>query len=92
MVNERRIGQMGNNPLLIVRIHRPTGRYKRISNMAALLTVKGFCQEYEVSRSTVYRLRDSGDVPHVKIGRATRIRSEDAQRWFASLSEHTAND
>lgn len=58
----------------------------------ALLTVKRFCDEYSVSRSTAYRLRDSGDVPHVYIGRTTRIRREDAESWYESLRESKAND
>lgn len=60
--------------------------------MPALLTIAHFCREYCVSRSTCYRLRDSGDVPHVKIGRTTRIRREDAERWYESLRESKAND
>ena len=60
--------------------------------MAALLTIKYFCEEYGVSRSTAYRLRDSGDVPHVHIGRAVRIKREDAERWCESLFERKAND
>ncbi|MBI1402290.1 MAG: helix-turn-helix domain-containing protein [Porphyrobacter sp.] len=60
--------------------------------MAALITVTFFCEEYGVSRSTAYRLRDRGEVPHVKIGRATRIRREDAERWYQSLVDDAAND
>lgn len=60
--------------------------------MAALLTVKYFCEEYGVSRSTAYRLRDSGAVPHVYIGRAVRIRREDAERWYESLFDDASND
>lgn len=60
--------------------------------MAALLTVKWFCDEYGISRSTAYRLRDRGEVPHVKIGRAVRIRREDAESWYESLAEDVAND
>lgn len=59
--------------------------------MAALMTIKNFCDEYGISRSTAYRLRDRGEVPHVKIGRAARIRREDAERWYESLPE-AAND
>lgn len=58
----------------------------------ALLTIKRFCNEYSVSRSTAYRLRDRGDVPHVYIGRATRIRREDAERWYESLRNDASND
>lgn len=60
--------------------------------MAALITIKNFCDEYGLSRSTVYRLRDRGEVPHVKIGRSTRIRRVDAERWYQSLAESAAND
>lgn len=59
--------------------------------MAALITIRYFCDEYGISRSTAYRLRDRGEVPHVKIGRAVRIRREDAERWYKSLPE-AAND
>lgn len=60
--------------------------------MAALITIKNFCDEYGISRSTAYRLRDRGEVPHVKIGRATRIRRKDAEQWYQSLAESAAND
>lgn len=60
--------------------------------MAALITIQYFCEEYGISRSTAYRLRDRGEVPHVKIGRATRIRREDAERWYDSLRDDAAND
>lgn len=59
--------------------------------MAALMTIMEFADEYNISRSTIYRLRDSGDVPHVKIGRATRIRREDVERWYNGLTKQ-AND
>lgn len=59
--------------------------------MAALMTIQDFSEEFSLSRSTVYRLRDSGAVPHVHIGRAVRIRREDAERWYKSLYE-AAND
>lgn len=60
--------------------------------MAALMTIPNFCDEYCVSRSTAYRLRDSGLVPHVHIGRAVRIRREDAESWYASLEARRSND
>jgi excisionase family DNA binding protein len=60
--------------------------------MPALITVSYFCENYGVSRSTCYRLRDRGEVPHVRIGRAVRIRREDAGRWYVSLRDDAAND
>lgn len=59
--------------------------------MAALFTLKQFCDLYQVSRATAYRLKGSGAVPHVHIGRAVRIRREDAEKWYHSLVS-AAND
>ena len=59
--------------------------------MPVLLTIADVCQNYRVSRSTVYRLRDRQELPFVHIGRAVRIRREDADKWYASLTGH-AND
>lgn len=60
--------------------------------MAALLTITQFCEIYQVSRATAYRLRGSGAVPHVYIGRAVRIRREDAESWYQSLRDSADND
>lgn len=59
--------------------------------MPALLTIADICRHFNVSRSTVYRLRDRNELPFVHIGRAVRIRREDADKWFASLTD-SAND
>ncbi|MCA1748627.1 MAG: helix-turn-helix domain-containing protein [Sphingomonadales bacterium] len=54
-----------------------------------MLTIQNFCDRYAVSRSTVYRLVAAGDIPLVKIGRASRIKLEDADRWALSLPGYT---
>lgn len=54
--------------------------------MPELITIGQFQERYNLSRSSVYRLRDRGEVPHVHIGRAVRIRRADAERWYASLT------
>lgn len=54
-----------------------------------LMTISQFQQEYEVSRSTVYRLRDRKLITFVRIGRAVRIPTADAKAWFQSLSDTT---
>ena len=51
-----------------------------------------FCDYYNVSRSTAYRLHERGELPLVYIGRAVRIRREDAEAWYASLTSEAAND
>ncbi len=53
--------------------------------MPQLMSISEFMKQYAVSRATVYRLRSQGKIAFLKIGRATRIKTEDAERWFASL-------
>lgn len=53
--------------------------------MSAFFEVDEFCQAYRLSRPTLYRLVARGEIRLVKIGRASRIRREDAERWAASL-------
>jgi excisionase family DNA binding protein len=60
---------------------------QRASRPQTLMTIADFCSEYRVSRSSVYRLINAGLIPIVKVGRATRIRTADAERWAASLTE-----
>lgn len=54
--------------------------------MSTLITIAEFIQIYRISRSTVYRLKDAGKIEFLHVGRAVRIRREDAERWFATLS------
>ena len=60
--------------------------------MPSLMTIADFQRTYNVSRSTVYRLRDRHELPFVHIGRSVRIRREDADKWYASLTGSEAND
>jgi excisionase family DNA binding protein len=53
--------------------------------MQEFLTIREFSQTYKVSVATTYRLRDRGELTFVKVGRASRIRRADAERWAASL-------
>jgi excisionase family DNA binding protein len=55
--------------------------------MPTFLTIDDFCRAYRVSRSTAYRQFNAGQIPIVKVGRATRIRTSDAERWAANLIE-----
>lgn len=57
-----------------------------------LMTIAEFCRIYRVSRSTFYRLVSGGDVVIIKIGGATRIRTEDANSWYESLSADNDNE
>jgi excisionase family DNA binding protein len=54
---------------------------------ATFLTIADFCTKYRVSRTTVYRQINAGLIPLIKVGRASRIRSSDAERWAANLSQ-----
>jgi excisionase family DNA binding protein len=51
----------------------------------ALLSISDFCERYGISRTSVYRQFNAGQIPIVKIGRATRIRTTDAEQWAANL-------
>ena len=62
------------------------------NNMSALLTISDFRKTYNVSRSTVYRLRERGEIKFVHIGRTVRIPRESAEGWFATLTGTEAND
>lgn len=54
--------------------------------MAKLLTVAEFKQAYRVSHSTFYRQVADGKLQTIKIGRATRILADEAERWLQALS------
>lgn len=60
--------------------------------MPAFLRIADMQRTYNVSRSTVYRLRDRGEIRFVHIGRSVRIPREDAERWYDSLGNGEAND
>ena len=49
------------------------------------LTLAQFGQRYQVSRSTIYRLAQSGAVTIIKFGRSSRIAFDEAEGWAASL-------
>lgn len=49
--------------------------------VAPLLTVNQFCEKHSISRSTFYRHPPKV----VKIGKSTRITSEQEADWIASL-------
>jgi excisionase family DNA binding protein len=52
-----------------------------------LLSIPDFCERYRVSRTTVYRQANAGNLSMLKVGRATRIRFSDAEAWAANLNE-----
>ena len=49
------------------------------------MTIAEVQRELAVSRATVYRLRNRGDLRLVNIGRAARVPSEDVAKLLASL-------
>ena len=60
--------------------------------MPSLLTIAEFQRHYNVSRSTVYRLRDRDEISFVHIGRSVRIPREVAESWYDKLIGSEAND
>ena len=57
-----------------------------------LFTIAEFCKIYCISRSTFYRLVSNGGIVIIKIGGATRIRAEDANAWYDTLTGANDND
>ncbi|MGH2692722.1 MAG: helix-turn-helix domain-containing protein [Actinomycetota bacterium] len=51
---------------------------------AQFATVNEVAQLLRVSKMTVYRLINQGDLPAVRIGRGFRIREEDVHRYLES--------
>ena len=49
------------------------------------LTIGEFCDLFAVSRSTFYRQKSSGALNSVKIGRAVRIPTDEAEKWADAL-------
>lgn len=60
--------------------------------MSVLMSIKDFQEEFRLSRSTVYRLKAKGEITFVRVGRAVRIKVEEANRWFANLDRGADND
>ena len=48
--------------------------------------IPDFCATYKISRTTTYEEIKAGKLKVRKIGRATRIASEDAEAWFAACA------
>ena len=57
---------------------------------SSLLSILDFCREFNVSRSYAYRLLRGGLLKGVKIGRLTRIRRENAEKWMSKLEHYSA--
>jgi len=47
-----------------------------------LVSIKTFCEHYDVSPATTYRHHKAGNLPFHKIGKLTRIRLGDARRFI----------
>jgi excisionase family DNA binding protein len=58
---------------------------------AGPLTVQEAADLLNVSLRTVYRLTESGELPHQRIGKAIRIKPADLERYQARLSESTGS-
>jgi predicted DNA-binding transcriptional regulator AlpA len=57
--------------------------------MKTFLTIREFLERYPMGRTSFYRLHNSGALPIVKFGRATRIAESDAIDWANSLPKHS---
>ena len=57
------------------------------------ITVDGFCDRYNIGRTTFYAEVKAGRIRPVKVGRKTLIPEPEGERWLASLptAEGTPN-
>ena len=62
-----------------------TSKHDRAYLSAKFMTLAQFGERYQVSRSTVYRLAQTGAFAIVKFGRSSRIAVDEAEAWAASL-------
>jgi excisionase family DNA binding protein len=53
-------------------------------------SISEFCATFGVSRSKTYLLLASGELTAVKLGSKNLIRTEEAERWFNSLTRGNA--
>jgi len=50
-----------------------------------MMKLPEFCKKYGVSRSAAYREISGGRLRVTHIGRSVRVKTKDAESWFASL-------
>jgi excisionase family DNA binding protein len=53
-------------------------------------SISEFCATFGVSRSKTYLLLAAGELTAVKLGSKNLIRTEEAERWFNSLTRGSA--
>lgn len=51
------------------------------------MTLKEFCRQFALSRSSAYLHIRRGNLQVIKIGRATRISAAAADKWLAKLAK-----
>lgn len=61
--------------------------------MTKLITIKECAIQYGISRSTIYRMFESGQLHKVKFGKAARIKIEEMEELVEKFSSpNIAND
>ena len=50
-------------------------------------SISEFCAAFGVSRSKTYMLLAAGELTAIKLGSKNLIRTEEAERWFNSLTK-----
>ena len=59
--------------------------------MEEIYTIPEVAQYLKLSKSKVYSLVQSGEIPHLKIGRNVRIRQTELKQWiekYINVSQH----
>jgi len=69
-------------------LHRLNGREtatKLVSVPRSLLTVRDVAEHLSVSRATIYKLVDSGELPHLRVLNSIRVRQADLGAYIEEL-------
>lgn len=53
------------------------------------LTVKEASSHYRIKRSTLYLWVESGSIPHYKVGRLIRFKSEEIDEWMEGFRKES---
>ena len=59
-----------------------TGGYNEASSLEPLLTINGACDLLSISRNTLYRLVDRGELRPTRVGERLRFQPDDVRAYL----------
>jgi excisionase family DNA binding protein len=74
---------MGHNSSTPPDVEAPPSQYDEVDLPSDLLTVAEVAATLRVSKMTIYRMVNGGDLPAFKVGRSFRIRASSVQKLLS---------